>query len=68
MDLRTLRKIQTIVRNRRTLLDDLERRQRQSVVDRPDAQWLGWSRDARLASVRAEYEYWRRLLSELQGP
>lgn len=62
-----MRRIQNRVRARRMVLDDLQRQQRQGVVVHGDARWSVWSRTAKLAAVRAEYEYWRDLLTELQN-
>lgn len=62
VDAKTLRRVQGVVRNRRARLDELEHRQRRPQPDR----WTGWVTDAEVLSVRAELDYWWRLLREVK--
>jgi hypothetical protein len=61
-DPRLIRRVQTLVRKRRARLDELERELR---ARQPDT-WTMWVRQAELAAKRADYEYWRQLLRQLQ--
>jgi len=66
VDQRTVRKVQTHVRQRRSIIDDLERQRCRGVVTGADAAWTVWTREAKLTALRAEFEYWQGLLNDLQ--